>query len=380
MNALKGAALLVLAIISTVVAWGFWGRVGNAVLPTDIAVQAFENYGADAARGNLLGIQPWMVPADYANAATLEAKLSGYLQAAKDKAWLSAKTVAIFPEYIGTWLIAAGEKQSIYTAHESLTAMTTLALSHITSFGYRLLTAPNVGDKAKWALFTVKAERAAEDYQTVFGALAKRFGIHLVAGSIVLPEPELIDGRLIVHPGGRLYNVSAVFNGQGEIVPPLVIKVFPIDAERQFIASGNADQLPTFVTPAGRLGVLICADAWNPPAYAEAHKQGARLLAVPSYSAGDGLWARPWGGYNGSVAPADVVQADVGGISEGQAWMKYAIPVRAPAAGISVGLNVFLRGELWDLGSDGATIRVSGNDSGRGAMLNGAVLTNLWLN
>lgn len=380
MKSLRRALWLLLAIGLMVVAWGFWGRVGNAALPVDTAVLAYENHGADAGRGNLLGIQPWVVPADYANAATLEAKLAGYLQAAKDKGWLSAKTVAIFPEYVGTWLIAAGEKPSVYAGRDSVAAMTTLAFSHLPAFGYRLLTAPAVADKTKWALFTVKAERAAADYQAVFGALAKRFGSHLVAGSIVLPEPELIDGRLTVHPGGRLYNLSAVFNAQGEIVPPLVIKVFPIDAERQFIASGRADQLPTFATPVGRLGVLICADAWNPPAYAALQQQGARLLAVPSYSAGDGLWATPWGGYNGSGAPADVLKTDVGGLSEGQAWIKYAMPGRAPAAGIAAGLNVFLRGELWDLGSDGATIRVSGRESGRGEMLQGAVLTNLWLN
>jgi hypothetical protein len=176
-----------------------------------------------------------------------------------------------------------------------------------------------------------------------------------------------------------LFNVSAVFDTAGHVIPPLVVKVFPILDEQVFISSGRVDSLPVFDTAAGKLGVLICADAWYPPNYAALHRAGAALLAVPSFSSGDGMWATRWGGYNGGPQPADVDLHDIGKITEGDAWMKYAMPGRAHAAGIEAGLNVFLRGALWDLGSDGATIRVSGAESGHGEMNKGAVLTNLWL-
>lgn len=46
--------------------------------------------------------------------------------------------------------------------------------------------------------------------------------------------------------------------------------------------------------------------------------------------------------------------------------------------GIAKGLNVFLRGKLWDLGSDGTTIIL--NDSTRTTpVTSGAALTCLWL-
>jgi len=171
-----------------------------------------------------------------------------------------------------------------------------------------------------------------------------------------------------------------VFGPDGHIIPPLVIKVFPILDELEFIDTGKTASLPVFDTKAGKLGVLICADAWYPENYVALKKSGADMVVVPSYSAHDRVWSTLWGGYNGGAQPADVDSRDIGKITEGDAWMKYAIPQRTQAAGIKAGMNVFLRGELWDLGSDGATIRVSGTDTGKENVVQGATLTNLWLN
>jgi len=359
--------------------WASLDRSAQNVKPFEANLAAMETFGVDAGKGNLLGVQPWLVPQDYANSATLTAKFSAYLQAAHDKRWLSDKTVAVFPEYTGTWLIAAGEKNSIYAEQNSEAAMTTVALTHLPEFGYRLAGAPAVADKVKWALFSIKGKPAAAAYQQVFGALAKKFGINIVAGSIVLPQPELVAGQIVVHEGQPLYNVSAVFGPDGQIIPPLVVKVFPITDELQFIATGRSEALPVFQTSAGKLGVLICADAWYPANYAALKKSGAELLAVPSFSAHDQVWSTIWAGYNGAAQPADVDTADIGKITEGDAWMKYAMPLRSQTVGIKAGLNVFLRGALWDLGSDGATIRVAGSETGKGAVVKGAALTNLWL-
>ena len=359
--------------------WASLDRTDQEVKAFDAKLAATDNFGVDAGKGNLLGVQPWMVPQDYANPATLTAKFTAYLQAAHDKGWLSDKTVAVFPEYTGTWLIASGEKNSIYAEPNSEAAMTTVALTHLPEFGYRLASAPPVADKVKWALFSIKGKQAATAYQQVFGTLAKKFGISIVAGSIVLPQPELVDGQLVVHEGQPLYNVSAVFAPDGHVIAPLVVKVFPITDELEFIATGAAEALPVFNTGAGKLGVLICADAWYPANYAALKKSGAELLAVPSFSAHDQIWSTIWTGYNGAAQPADVDTTDIGKISEGDAWMKYAMPLRSQDAGIKAGLNVFLRGALWDLGSDGSTIRVSAAENGKGAIVKGATLTNLWL-
>lgn len=55
----------------------------------------------------------------------------------------------------------------------------------------------------------------AEQYQTLFGGLAKEFGVTLVAGSIVLPEPAIDNGKLKLG-SGPLYNSSVTFGSDGQ--------------------------------------------------------------------------------------------------------------------------------------------------------------------
>ncbi len=381
---LKTVLLVALAALALLLAgqqiWSRQDRAGLVAVPFDAKLADIQSHGTNTGKGNLLGIQPWLTASDYTNPATLGAKFAGYLTAAREHGWLSEKTVVVFPEYTGTWLVASGEKTSIYAESRSDDAMNTVALTHFPEFAYRFLTAPAVQDRAKWALFTVKAGQAAKDYQAVFSHLSQQFGVSIVAGSILLPEPALVNGQLVVNPGKRLFNVSAVFGADGHIIAPLVVKVFPIQDELEFIGTGNTASLPVFDTPAGKLGVLICADAWYPDNYVALKKSGADMVAVPSFSAHDHVWSTVWGGYNGGAAPADVSADDIGHITEGDAWMKYALPRRTQAAGIRAGMNVFLRGDLWDLGSDGATIRVSGAESGKEPVVQGATLSNLWLN
>jgi predicted amidohydrolase len=316
---------------------------------------------------------------DYASPAALTQKLDGYFLQAQKNGWLQRATIAVLPEYTGTWLVASGEKKAVFDAEDVSLAMTTLALTHLPSFAYYMITAPAVQDRAKWALFTSKAERMSEDYQTVFGGLAQRYGVHLVAGSIVLPDPHLENGQLVVRPGGPLYNISALFGPDGRIVPPLVFKAYPIEDENRFLAAGKPQDIPVFQTPAGKLAVLICADAWYPSTYAAVQAKGAQLIAIPSFSAGDGMWASAWSGYNGAATPTDVDQRDVGKLTEGQAWQKYAMGGRAAAHGMQQGVNVFLRGALWNLGSDGATLALREGQQSVSPLTNSAALTSVWL-
>ncbi len=371
------AAAFVLAL--GYVVWRPFDGVPNGVQAVDSHIAGFEEVGADAGRGNLIALQPWMVPGDYSNVETLFAKLDGYFAQAKAKGWLNQKSIVVLPEYIGSWLAAADERAGVYREAGIRPAMTMMALAHPAAFLRRYLSAPAVADKAKWALFTLKSENMARDYQSVFGKLAKKYGVTIVAGSIVLPEPRLIDGRLEVKPGGTLYNVSALFTPDGGIAAPLIIKAYPIDEEKTFTVAGKPNDIPVFATPAGRLAVLICADSWYQPPYRRIAQLHAELLAIPSYSSEDDSWAQRWTGYNGAPTPADVDRSDIGKISEGGAWLKYSMGGKAAAANINAGVNVFLRGRLWDMGADGTTIYFQSGKIARVPDRHGAVLTNEWL-
>ena len=380
------AAILISGYAAWLIVLFGWGRLGDGDSPVyNVANQStisrVERINTNAGRGNLLGIQPWMTPADYHDGLRFRQKLQAYLQTAKDSGLIiPQKTVVVFPEYLGTWLVASDEPNRVYTSQTVQAALTTMVLASPVLFWRAYRSVPDgVTDRTKYALFAMKARPMAETYRLTFDLLAAEFAVTIVAGSILLPDPSVRNGKLVVG-NGPLYNVSAVFHPDGRIDPQLVRKVYPITDELPFVCPANPADVPVFDTPVGKLGVLVCADSWNAPVYETLKRKGATLLAVPSYSAGDGVWKATWRGYSGTKTPPDA-RADVGRITEGQAWLSHAMAGRAaPEAGITKGLNVFLRGKLWDLGTDGTTIILNGATRPKTAPhLDGAALTCLWL-
>lgn len=347
--------------------------------PKIAPVTVFDSAGTNQGQGNMLGVQPWMEPADYAHEIYFQAKLDSYLQTAQKRGWIiPSKTIVVFPEYIGTWLVSSEERNSIYNVPTIEKALTTMVVSHPFNFAKAYWNAPDsIADKTRYAVFAMKAEAMAESYTKIFSKLAALYQVTIVAGSILLPNPTISD-HAIRAGEGPLYNVSAVFLPDGDVANPLIRKVYPITDELPFVCSANPADVPVFNTPVGRLGVLVCADSWNSPVYKTLKDKGATLLAVPSYSAGNACWKTTWKGYSGTPTPTDA-KTDIGRLTEGQAWLAHAMAGRAkPEAGIKKGLNVFLRGKLWDLGADGSTIIL--NDSARTAPpIDGPSLTCLWL-
>lgn len=376
---MKKVAWVVTALLVVYFIYSMSGRAKRDAAP-ELRLQRTITTGEKSPTArNLLGIQPFMVPGDYASESRFETKLDGYLAAAKSQGLIGERTVAIFPEYIGTWLAAVDEKSEVYEVRRLDQAMETVVLNNVFSF-LRWLPFARGGERAKDALFHLKAKRMAEIYHRVFGKLAARYHVTIVAGSIVLPSPTVQGGRLTVG-SGPLYNTSAVYGPGGALFSPLVRKVFLVEDELPFLQAGDAAALPVFTTPAGKLGVLVCADSFFPAAYEALRMQGVELIAVPSYLAESEVWKKPWRGYSGSPAPVGVDSADIGRISEGQAWFKYALAGRLRDSGAVAGMNVFLRGRLWNLGEDGPPYAVSAT-SGLllGAEDGGAALINLWLN
>ena len=380
----------ILLIFSIVLVWYLWHTTNSHTKPNlpivSASISRINRIGSNAERGNLLGIQPWMTPDDYRSEDVFRQKLKAYLQTAKDSGLISPqKTIVILPEYLGTWLVAADESQKVYAAKTVQNALTIMVLTNPLAFAKAYWNAPeSVTDKTKYAVFTMKGQEMADAYTKTFDHLAAEYDVTIVAGSILLPDPRVENHHIIVG-NGPLYNISAVFHPDGRLDPQLIKKVFPIADELPFVCPTNAANVPIFDTPVGRLGVLVCADSWNSSVYKTLKQKRATLLAVPSFSAGDGIWKTTWKGYSGTETPADA-RADIGKMTEGEAWLAHAMAGRAtPEAGIIKGLNVFLRGKLWDLGSDGTTI-ILNNTPDKGSPkstpahpVNGASLTCLWL-
>ncbi|MEW6267438.1 MAG: carbon-nitrogen hydrolase family protein [Thermodesulfobacteriota bacterium] len=373
----RNIILTILLVAAVYLAWCVSGRTPPEISP-QMRLEEVLVLGQPSDRGNILGVQPFMEPSDYASEDHFRLKLETYLKAAKDKEWLGPRTVVLYPEYIGAWLVAAGEKASIYTETKAEAAMTTLVLGNPLLFLRTLAQAPPVQDKVKYCLFRMKAERMARIYENVFSTLAGKYGLTIIAGSILLPSPDLRDGRLNLG-SGPLYNVTAIFGPDGKIIAPLVKKAFPISDELPFLAPGRVEEIPVFDLAIGRTGVLICADSWYPPGYEVLARQGVKIIVVPSFLTSDGAMKRKWPGYNGAPAPADVDRADQGVITEAQAWLKYSLAQRIKSTSAAAGLNVFLKGRLWDLGADGFAIAVREGQVTTGRETSGASLICLWL-
>ena len=308
--------------------------------------------GSDRGRGNLLGIEPYMLQQDYASRESFFNKLNSYLRLAKREKILNEKTIVVFPEYVGSWLVLAGEGEKIFRAATFNTAKRIMVFSHPFRFVATWLASREKG-RAEAAFFRMKANQMVAIYQDVFSQLAQEYAVTIVAGSIILPALHISNGRLVL-TDGPLYNTSAIFQPDGRPYPHPVSKAFPTSEELPFISPAPVNDIPSFDTPAGRWGVLVCADSWYPQAYIKLKEQDIDLLAIPSFGAlAEHTWNQSWLGYNGWPAPTDVDLKDVRKLTEGQAWNKYALAGRIRSGGATYGMNVFLRGKLWDQDAGG---------------------------
>lgn len=296
------------------------------------------NLGSPGTAGNLLGIQPELVSSDYQSLERLRLKLAAYLDQARSLGLLNPRTVVILPEHIGTWLFAIGEKDELYQARDHQRALHWSAASNPLDFLQALLSAK--GDaRLPDALLRTKAEAMARDYQHLFGGLARDYGVTLVAGSIVLPEPHLEGNRLQV-TRGPLYNVSLVFDSAGQ---PLG------QPQRQAFAAATAssqapDAQQVLDTPAGRLGILLGGDARHLASQAQ---PGIELLVMPS---------------------------DLDSTMDMTEFAE-----RLQALGIRAALQVHSRGRLWERSGQTPALAFAAGQVSQGDTSRGAQLINLWL-
>jgi predicted amidohydrolase len=355
----RGLAILagLSAASSAYFAWSLLGRRGpkHAVEARIDDFALVGDLGAShSGAGNLLAVQPAVEPADFASAERLHDKLDAYLRDATERGALNAKTLVIFPEHIGTWFVAAHEKRRVYEAPDLARAATLICASNLPLFGREYLRALSL-DKATTALFTFKAEVIARSYEAVFSTLATQHKCAIVAGSVVLPDPGVADGRVIFGEGA-LAEASFVFGSHGKPLAEPTLRCFPDPYEAAFTQAGDPEDLPVYRTPVGRVGVLLGRDAFQPSAHDALRRRGIDVLAVPAYLSGHQAWTQPWTGTAGADLPPDVDPADIGRITEAEAWLKWGPPARLSWCGARAQATTFLKGRLWDRPTDGAVL------------------------
>lgn len=343
-------------ILIVVGLWTIWSSVGRTVdwKEPQGNIDVVESIANDSVCSkNIVGIQPYMVPEDYLGEGHFYEKIKLYFDEAQRAGFFHENTVVLLPEYLGTWLVISGEKTSVAETAHLNKAMTLMVLSNIPKFIRSYFYNNKEQDVFAASLFRMKSREMAQIYSEVFKELASTYQVTINAGSIVLPDPSVNLNNIDVNSSGPLYNASFIFYPDGAIDKRLVKKSFPISSEQPFVQACPITELPVYDLRIGKTAVLVCADSWYPQAYEQIRNSGAEVILVNSYAAGDSAMDAPWKGYDGSEMPDDVDKNDIGTIKEVDAWKKYALPGRIQSTQVKVGINVFLRGKLWDLGADG---------------------------
>lgn len=328
--------------------------------------------------GNIVGVQAWVEPANFASAETLEDSLRVWMDAAQDEEWLRPDTIVVLPETIGTWLLLVDEGADVIEADDAETALRNLVVAHMPSFLLARGDAP-ADDENQYALYSMKADQVAEAYQQVMSNLAADYGVTLVGGSVVLPDPQIVDGEIVPTTGRALSHASFVFDRDGNVLGDATPKVYPTTKELEAIEPGAVGRLPVIDTPAGRLAVLVGADAWFPDTWDQVMDDGAERVVTPMLTSPRGAWLDAWAGYDGWPEPDDVDLDDIKRITLAEAALDYGLAGRAKDAGVEAAMAVPLRGQMWDEGTDGVVTIVDDGRVTEGPLLDAPVVANLWL-
>ena len=371
--------LMALAALFVVAFALFWpGLAPNLDTPPQLYLHHSASYGSDTGGGNVVGIEPYMEPLDYATPDRFKQKLSGYLDAAQTKGWIKNNTIILLPEHLGTWLMATDQKNRVYSANNTASAMLPIILGNLSAFLKNYYIFEN-DDMAGASVIRAQTQQTAAAVLAVYSALAKDYHVTIVAGSQALMTPGVYPGSLS-YGHGPIFNASFVFGPDGKPQNDAIRKVHPIPSETGFTQASSVEFLPVFETKGPTIGVLVCADSWFDDTTKRLADQGADLLLVPSFLEGT-RWDEPWQGYVNDPPPDDGWRGDIGVITEGEAWVKHALPARAKKHGIKWGMNVFLKGDLWGMKGYGHALILENGKTHVGlAREDQAALYNLWLN
>jgi|LSQX01.3.fsa_nt_gb predicted amidohydrolase len=200
-------------------------------------------------------------------------------------------TLVAFPEDVGLLLVAQGMEAHLKEADSIDAALEAAIKAELLSSAKEQSL-----NELHWvpALLLQRSRIIAETYFEVFSGLAQKYGVYIVAGSLVLPPYALSDGQVQWQAGpleDRVYNTSYFFGPDGKVIGKQD-KVFLIDLEKEgglHLDAGDLDSLRVFDTPLGRVGIAICFDAFHEEVIDELSRQGAEILVQPS--ANPGHWS-----------------------------------------------------------------------------------------
>jgi predicted amidohydrolase len=298
---------------------------------------------------NLVAIQAKPVMSDYADAEAFYRKMAALMDDAARKVDFSTPTLVAFPEGIG--LPLAFVPQTYHQIGDARTIAKVLLRAIPRNLPRFLGALMRYRTSVVRTVFLETALEAEDIYVSTFSTLAREHGVYLAGGCIYLPhiEDEAVKGRHVV--SRAVYNQSYLFNPHGICLrrTPKINLAPPTEPKFGFSPGNRADVMPVD-TKIGRLGTLVCYDAFHRSLIERMDAMGVEVLINPSHN--ERRWETP-AGFN----PA---------ISVGEAWLQHGAPAMIQGREhLRFAISPMLVGPVFDVQSHGQS-RICQNIDGRG--------------
>ena len=286
---------------------------------------------------NLIAIQAKPVMSDYANAEAFYAKMAALMARAARNADLSIPTIVAFPEGIGLPLAFVPQTYDQIGDAKTIAQVLFRAIpKNLPRFTRALL---KFRTSVIRTVFLETALEAEDIYVSTFSTLAREYNVYLCAGCIYLPhiEDEAVRGRHV--KSRRVYNQSYLFNPSGVCLrrTPKINLAPPTEPRFGFSSGNRADIMPVD-TKIGRLGTLVCYDAFHRSLIERLDAMGVEIVLNPSHN------ERRW----------DALAGFDQSITVGEAWMRHGLPTMIQGREhLRYGVTPMLVGPVFDVSSHG---------------------------
>jgi len=283
----------------------------------------------------------WKV-SDYQSKETFERKIGDVMSNVEPYLGSNTDALVVFPEDVGTPLVFMTAYPWIKNAKTIVSAIKLLYLKYFLKICY-------YGIRYKAGLFRAIALARAEDiagvYIDVFSKTAKKYNVYLVAGSVLLPDFQWnreVDKIVYKITDNKVYNMAFLFDPDGNItgIQKKVHLVPDLEDKGGFdLCEGSIEQLKTFDTPLGKIGIAICLDCFKEPVINVLAKKGAKILVQPS--ANCKVWNK----------------------EEQEGWMEGCWKAMNTEKSFRYALNPMMTGCLFDLCFEGQSSILSNTDN-----------------
>ncbi len=337
----------------------------SATIPATIT----RSIGYDHNAGNIVAVQAYMNVLDYSTQERFYEKLDSYLKEAKRKGFIKEGTIILFPEHIGTPLFLLGEKKDLYAANTLSSALNQIAIGNL--IGYLKVTGKNAfSENNSGTILKMKAKEMKSVYENAFRKLASFYRVTIIAGSILLPEPEIDPNtNLLVIKNGKFFNASFIFLPEGKLYSKFLVKQNLAKTEKQI---ANSLQSENAFLEFKNIGVLLSNDSLYNSIYDEKVKNKEVLISPSILIEKDEI------DWNDDDIYSKKENLD-SSLTQAELWRKYSIFEKMktnPSTRVIV--QVFLLGKFFDINLEGESAGFIRYIATEGLDNKSPVILNVW--